>query len=261
VKELNNIIPFRRVFEGEGDPPPSGDPPAGDPPSKAFGQEDVDRIVQERLAKEKKKFEREKQGLLDRVQKLGLSAQQKEELEEQMEQLRLESATAQEQKDAALKKMEKQWTKERETLTADRDNIFKLYTSEKIEREILSAASSGENPAFNPQQIVDILSPRTRVVKELGEDGKPTGKMVVRVQMQGKKEDGTSVDLVLAPSEAVAKMKEDPERFGNLFKSGAVSGLGSSGNNGGGSGKPDYTKMTPEEFMKRFKQDPNSVMQ
>jgi len=265
---MNNLLltlfPFFPVFEGEGDPPAGSPPPPADPapPGKAFDQAAVDKIVQDRVAKERKRHDKEKQSLLSRMETLNLSAQQKEELEEQMDQLRLETATKEEQTSASLKKQQKAWDKEKKTLSDDLAALHSLYTGEKISREILSAAGAGDNPAVNAQQIVDILSPRTRVVKELGDDQKPTGKMVTRVLMKVKKEDGTFADLQLSPTEAIAKMKEQPEVHGNLFVSGAKSGLGGSGNPGGSgnSGEIDYKNISAEQFMELYKKNPDALL-
>ena len=49
-------------------------------------------------------------------------------------------------------------------------------------------------------------------------------------------------------------MKELPARYGNLFKSGVVSGIGASSATGGiapgSSGKLDVRKLTPQQYRK-----------
>jgi len=58
------------------------------------------------------------------------------------------------------------------------------------------------------------------------ETDQPTGRYVPKVRLAGKDKDGKSVILDLTPTEAVKQMKEMPEIYGNLFKSGAHSGIG-----------------------------------
>jgi hypothetical protein len=55
-------------------------------------------------------------------------------------------------------------------------------------------------------------------------------------------------------------MKELPNLYGNLFKSGVVSGIGSSSATGGlapgGGGKVDLKNLTPQQYMKIRSENP-----
>jgi hypothetical protein len=52
-------------------------------------------------------------------------------------------------------------------------------------------------------------------------------------------------------------MKDLPARFGNLFKSGVVSGIGANNNAGGAPGKkPNLKDMTPQQYREHRKNNP-----
>ena len=92
-----------------------------------------------------------------------------------------------------------------------------------------------KHEAFNPAQIVTQLRPWTRVIEVMDEKtGKPTGKYKPVVDMPDV--DATTNEQVImnrSPEEAVKRMKEMPEQWGNLFRSNVVSGIGSSSATGG----------------------------
>jgi len=55
------------------------------------------------------------------------------------------------------------------------------------------------------------------------------------------------------PEDAVRKMKEMPEQFGNLFRPNVVSGIGAGSATGGsmpGGGKVDVKKLSHSEYLK-----------
>ena len=63
-----------------------------------------------------------------------------------------------------------------------------------------------------------------------------------------------------SPESAVKRMKDLPEIYGNLFKSGVVSGIGSSAATGGlasgGGGKVDLRKLTQQQYMEIREKNP-----
>ena len=63
-----------------------------------------------------------------------------------------------------------------------------------------------------------------------------------------------------SPEEAVKRMKEMPEQWGNLFRSNVVSGIGSSSATGGlmpgQGGKIDVRKLTPTQYREIREKNP-----
>ncbi len=129
---------------GNGGDPPAGDPPAGDPP-KSFNQDDVDRIVRERLARAKSEPPADYEDLRKAKAKLDeLEAASRTELER---------ATAR--------------AEEAERKAAEAD-VERAHT--KMETAVLLAASKAG--AVKPQQVFALL-PKNAVT--VGDDGQVTG--------------------------------------------------------------------------------------
>lgn len=128
-----------------GDPPPAGDPPPeGDPP-KSFTQADVDRIVQERVARAKSVPPADYDDLKAKATRLDeLELKNKSELEQAQERERLAN--------------------ERATTAETERNNTKMETA-----VLLEASRAG---AVKPQQVFALL-PRNAVT--IGDDGQVTG--------------------------------------------------------------------------------------
>jgi len=97
------------------------------------------------------------------------------------------------------------------------------YRESHINRELQDAAAT--NDAYNSRQIVSLLRPKTKMVPALDGTGKETGEYQVVVDLDDVV-DGKPAVTQLTPQAAVKRMKELPEMYGNLFKSGVVSGVG-----------------------------------
>ena len=135
-----------------------------------------------------------------------------------------------------------------------------LFRDSTIDRSLQDAAVKHE--AFNPAQVVTQLRPWTRVIEVMDEKtGKPTGKYKPVVDMPDV--DATTNEQVImnrSPEEAVKRMKEMPEQWGNLFRSNVVSGIGSSSATGGlmpgQGGKIDVRKLTPTQYREIREKNP-----
>jgi hypothetical protein len=83
--------------------------------------------------------------------------------------------------------------------------------------------------------------------------GKGTGKFKVVVDFPDTDPNTGEPTVTLhSPESAVKRMKDLPQMYGNLFKSGVVSGIGSSSATGGptgGNGKLDFRKLTQQQYM------------
>ena len=118
-----------------------------------------------------------------------------------------------------------------------------------MERALQDAAVSGD--AFNTNTVMSVLRPMTRLTEITDEKtGKGTGKFKVVVDFPDTDPNTGEPTVTLhSPESAVKRMKELPQIYGNLFKSGVVSGIGSSAATGGlasgGGGKMDSTEADP----------------
>lgn len=135
--------PFTLHYEG-GDPsgdPPAGDPPAGDPP-KSFTQDELDRIVQERLARERK-TSRETLTRLETLQKnLQLTEEQKQEMEQEMEKLRKQTMSAQEIAEREKKRAQDEYKSQVEAASKSAKDWETRFVDLKINYEISAAAQT-----------------------------------------------------------------------------------------------------------------------
>jgi hypothetical protein len=229
---------FRLVYddpapqeEPQQEEPQQEEPPHEEPqpePHKTPKRMISEDELQKRLADERKKFTNNNKQLLSQLkdfrESLNMTEDQKATLEQHIERLTNESLTAQEVAKRDREKMAKEFQAQLEKERREAENWRRMYTEEKIERELTDAAI--ENKAYAPSQIKNILKPQAKLVPELTKDGQPTGKWVPKIAWQDKKEDGELITLELSPSETVKRMSELNEHL-NLFNSGANGGLGS----------------------------------
>lgn len=180
------------------------------------------------LAEDKRKHQDAHRKTLEELEALqkrsNLSKEEREELESRIEETQKTLRTEKETAEQERQKLIKNHKKELDSTTVERDSWKKRYTDEKIENSILGAAGSSNPKVVNPEQILIFMRPNTRLVEELGEDGKPTGKYVPKVTFKDKDKNGKPITLELAPSEAIKRMSEMEEHF-NLFSAEGVSGF------------------------------------
>ena len=136
------------------------------------------------------------------------------------------------------------------------------YKSSVTDRSLLDAAM--KNDAFNPNQIVGLLRPMTRMVEQIGDDGKPTGELIPMIDFPDiDTNTNESIMTRRTPEEAVHRMKELGEQYGNLFKANVVSGIGAGSATGGlapgANGRIDARKLTTEQYMKLRKENPTAL--
>jgi hypothetical protein len=138
-----------------------------------------------------------------------------------------------------------------ETLTAERDTWQTRYGSLLINNKLTQAAM--DNDGFRADQFIDLLGNRAKIVEQKDSDGKATGEFKVLVKFEDvDPKTKQPVTLELEPDAVVKRMKELPERFGNLFKAGVNGGIGKT--KGGTSGTPNIPSMTTEEYRQYRKE-------
>jgi hypothetical protein len=157
-----------------------------------------------------------------------------------------------------LTRKEREYNQALTTSKAEADRWKGMYHESTITRALQDGAIEFE--AYNPNQIVDMLIQKTKLVDELDDNNQPTGRMVPRVHYTETDKDGKLVTLDLTVKEALTKLKNTPEKWGNLFKSTLASGLGQGGSANGGRGGPRGKRpqdMTAAEWAEARKKDPS----
>jgi len=218
----------------------TGDDKTGDDKSKTFTQEEVNAIVAKENSKHRKSLEE-----LQQNKSLDEEAQKK--LKEQIDRLSSEKESEIDKAQRERKQLVTKHETEVKGLTADRDLWKGLYSTSRVNGDLTDAAIT--TGAVNPKQIVEILRPSTSLVEDTDKDGKPTGKFLTRVKIVETDEKG-SRDLLLSPADAVKRMVDDKENYGNLFKSTLKTGLGNS-NSTTQKGRPtNYSEYRQQKHAK-----------
>lgn len=213
------------------------------------------------LKREKEKFraQQEKQAKqLEEFQRTArLTAEEKDALAQQIEDLRTAHLTEAEQLKRAKDKTEAEYKQKLEGESAKAKGWEQRFTKQKIGYDIRSAATEhGVIPA-QVKFLEAFLAPDTQLVEVVGEDGKGTGDYTAMVRFQDKDKDGKSITTKLPIPDVVKRMKELPEDFGYLFQAHTQGGVG------GASGQPgkkvDISKMTTEQYIKARKENPSLI--
>jgi hypothetical protein len=213
-----------------------------------FTQDDVNRMLADDRRKHQAKLDQVQRTLTETLEGKNLSVRERESLAAQVETLAAEKRTREEQLVHEKTQMEKQYGKQLADSNKALADAQALYHSEKTERALTDAASG--NDAFRPEQVVTVLRPYTRLEPIKDEKGKIVGQKVL-IDFPDTDEDGQPTKVVHTPESAVRRMRELPKKYGNLFNSGVVSGIGSQATAGGPGGGPiDPRKLTQAQYLK-----------
>jgi hypothetical protein len=247
-----------KAADGGSKPDDKGDDVKG----RLFTQDDVNRIVEERLARDRKAREERYRDLESRYSQLlenqNLSEEERNKLEESLEdvrkQLRSKDQQAAHERKQLLTRFEQQLSESHKAAEVW-ENRFR---ESSINRALQDAAVA--NDAYNSSQVVGLLRPMTKLVEDVDETtGKATGRFKTVVDLPDRDEQGHEVMTQGSPSEIVKRMKELGD-YANLFKSNVVSGLGANSATGGltsgVSGPIDIRNLTPEQYKKIREENP-----
>lgn len=251
MKKLLFAHPWFAAYNNDPPPPPPANdpPPPPPPPPKTFTQEQLNKI----LAEDKRKHQEQVKATVEQLEEMKKTVQLTEEqrvaLEGRIETLSNSLLTKEEQAKQELAKKDKELKSAVDGLSKERDQWKNNYSSEVITNQILRASSV--HKVVSSDQMLDLLMPKTRLVEVLGSDGKTVVGHAPKVKFRAPNEKGEDVELDLTIEETIKRMKDLPERFGNLFESGVTGGLGGKGSSGGGSGGSNITdlaKQSPEAY-------------
>lgn len=231
---------------GAGDGGASGNPPPGGSSDRTFSQADVNRM----LADDRRKHQKQNEQLIGQLEDLkrskGLSDKERGELATRIEELQTQHMTEAQKAERERAKLKDTHKQELDESIKERDAWRGLYADATITQALTAAAVVEQ--AFDPDQIIGLLQPRTRITEVLDEDGKPTGRWEPKVKWDDQDKEGKPVTLDMTPADVVKRMKELP-KFGNLFKSTAAGGLGTMGGQQGGRAQGGPPK-DPEAYRK-----------
>lgn len=232
--------------DGSQTPEQGGEGKGGE--GKLFTQEQVNEIVVKRNKKVREQLEATERRYEQLLQNQQLTSQEKEELRSELETIQSQLRTREEQARYEAKKQQEKFQQTLEVTTSERDRFKSLFETQTRDNAIMQAAV--QHDAYNPEQFISVLGPRTKIVEEVNEQGEKTGRLVPRVEVQVKGEDGITKTELRPVEDAVAQMKDEPEKYGNLFRNNVANGIGQGSNPSVSGGKVDPSKMTTEEYFK-----------
>ena len=234
--------PWSACFEGEDDADKAAaDKAAADKAAaeaaaaagKTFTQDQVNQIVakdRRNLEDALKKTEKQYQELLASQ---SLTEQERKALQANLEVVQGQLRSKEEQLLLEKKQVEEAYAGKLQELEKKASFFETLYRDSTIERALQDAAVKHES--WSPSQVVTLLRGQTKMLEETDpKTGKLMGKFRPMVEMQTVNTTTGEVETkAYTPEDAVKKMKDTPETWGNLFRSGVVSGIGAGTATGG----------------------------
>jgi hypothetical protein len=206
--------------EGEGAPPPS----EGEKPKFT---EEQQKHINTILASEKRKYQEQVKTLETQLGNAKLTKEQRDTLATQLEEMKASLRTKEEQAEYEKNQLIKKHQTDIEAATTDSKKWKERYERSTIQRSLMDAAIAGD--AFSPNQIVSILQGNTRLVQKVNDKGEPMDDFEVKVKISLPDNKGQMQELDLSPQDAVKRMSEASDLYGNLFKSNIKGGMGDSG--------------------------------
>jgi len=247
---------------GDDDSNDGGDPPPTKPSLKALIEEHgLQDEMNAAMSSNRKNLTQKNSELVGQLEKLkgqaSTTTHEKEELQAQIEDLQTQYLSKEELARRGEDKLKKDHAKVLETVTSEASKWQGLYVASTTQRALLDAAVHGE--AVQPQQIVSMLGQSTQIVEDVDSAGNSTGNYKPIVKFNDTNDSGEPIVLDLSPSDAIKRMKDLPEMYGNLFKGEATGGLG--GNTSAGSGISSQPKLkelmeNPAKYAKWRKENP-----
>ena len=228
---------------------------------KTFSQTDLNTFLADDRRKHQEKIKSLEDGYKKILADTNLQKEQRAKLEAELQDVQKMSRTKEQQAEYERKQERERYTAEVETLQSQIDQWESLFKSSVVDRSLQDAAIAQD--AFNPSQIIGLLRPMTRMQEKTDGSGNPVGQFSPVIDFPDIDEtSGEQVTTLRTPEEAVQRMKELPQFYGNLFRSNVVSGVGSGSATGGvksGEGRIDPTKLTPEQYRKVRKENPEAL--
>lgn len=221
---------------------------------KTFNQDEVNKFVGERNKVLKDKFETMEGSYENLLKQQNLTNEQREKLQTELEAVQNEMMNKEQRLEKEKKKAEEKFQTELSKAQEEADVYKELFENSTISREITDAAA--KHDAFNPQHFIAHLAPKSKMIEEADSEGKPTGKLVPRVEWTTlDKETGATQTTLKTPEEAVELMKENVVDFGCLFKPNVIAGIGAGTAPGqtATTGQVDHKRISTDEYMKLAK--------
>lgn len=249
MKRFEKLFWFGKVFDnesGEGGTDEGGASEGGDGSGSndqdVFTKEEVQRMLEKNRAQNLDRIKQLQEQLNKVTTNTKKSEEERQALLKQLESVRRESMTKEELAREEQQKQAEQYQQQLTQAQRDAEVWQTRFKDQTINTAILTVAGP---EAYNPNQFLQLVKPAAELVEVVGEDGTPTGQFEVKIKMDG---------LTLSVEDAVKRMKEKPEQFGNLFKSGVKGGIGHLGGQSQGFSLDNLKNASPDAWAEQRKQ-------
>lgn len=241
----------------EGPKGKSNQPPKG----KSVPQEEVDKIVEKRLARERKVSRQALEKLKEAESSYKMTAAERDKLASDIAELEKKVLPADEIRKREARKAAEKYENDLKAAQAAAADWQAKYSDLKINHEIETAAAAAGVKGKALPFVSSYLRPNTKVVPVLDDDDNPTGKFVTQVDFEDQGEDGKPLNVQLTLTEVIGRMRELPDRYGDLFEAPGKGGIGKAGGGkGAGTAKDGFRAgMSMEEYMELRAKNPSAV--
>jgi hypothetical protein len=200
---------------------------------KTFTQDQVNHLIatdRRKLEDALKKTEKQYQDLLSSQ---SLTEQERKALQANLEMVQGQLRSKEEQLQVEKRQIEETYAGKLQEMEKKATHFETLYRDSTIERALQDAAVKHE--AWSPSQVVTLLRGQAKMLEVTdAKTGKLTGKYNPMVEMASVNSATGEVETTAyTPEDAVKRMKDDKDTWGNLFRSGVVSGIGAGTATGG----------------------------
>ncbi len=263
---LSEISCFDNDGDGAGDGGNDAGDGAGDGGNdKTFNQSDVDKIVQERLARDRKAREEtqrdEYKTLETSYQELlenqNLTVDERDKLSTKLEDVQKQLRTKDQQSEHDMQQVRSEYETKLAAEKQARESWELRFRDSSISRSIQDAAAKHE--AYDADQLEAILRPMAKLDPVTDTAGNETGAFQTLIDFPDQDEKGDRKDFQGTPDAIVKRLKELP-KYQNLFKANVASGLNANSATGGqtpgSNGRIDASKLTMEQYVKIRKENP-----
>lgn len=210
------------------------------------------------MAANRKKLTQQNSELVTQLEELKrnqhLTQEQRDELQTRITQLEEQYMTKEELAKREASKAQKAFEDRLNSANAEKEQWYQRYSESTIDRALQDAAIDGE--AIRPSQIVDLLRQKTQL-SEVTVNG--SSRYEPTVKFNDVNEDGESVVLDLSPADAIKRMKELRDEYGNLFKGTATGGIGGAKGADGSAPSPKLEELLkdPVKYAEWRKNNPD----
>ncbi len=223
---------------------------------KTFSQEDLNKILAEDRRKHQAQITRIQQTLEETAAAKGLEAQQREQLAARLEEIEASQRTKEQQAAHERVQAEKAQAAKVDAAAKESQKWREKFQSALVESELTRAVSDPD--VFNPDQLKTMMRGSGVELEQIRDEA--TGQMTenhrVVVVFDDRDAEGKPVKTKTDPVTAVKRMKALTAVYGNQFRAGVVSGVGSGagpagpGSFGGPGGTGvDPKNLSPEQYM------------